>query len=78
MGVAVRRSDICGPKGSLDQHCHVQLRLRGLPDIVVKDTEGDLYVAEDRAGQTLGRKLQRARRIVFDNPSERSDDERIG
>jgi putative sigma-54 modulation protein len=78
MGVAVRRSDICGPKGSLDQHCRVQLRLRGLPDIVVKDTEADLYVAEDRAGRTLGRKLQRARRIVFDNPSERSDDERIG
>lgn len=42
MGVAVRRSDICGPKGSLDQHCRVQLRLRGLPDIVVKDTEADL------------------------------------
>jgi len=77
MGVAVRWPDICGPKGSLDKHCHLQLRLRGLPDIVVKDTEGDWYVAEDRAGRTLGRKLQRARRIVFDNPSEWSDYERI-
>ena len=39
MGVAVRLSDINGPKGGLDKHCHLQLRLRGLPDIVVKDTE---------------------------------------
>jgi len=79
--VTVRLSDSNGPKGGLDKHCHLQLRLRGLPDIVVKDTEADLYVAVDRAvqraGRTLGRKLQRARRIVFDNPSEWSDDERI-
>ncbi len=63
--VSVRLSDINGPRGGVDKHCQVQLLLRGLPEIVIKDTEADLYVAVDRAagraGRTLGRNLQRAR-----------------
>lgn len=78
--VAVRLSDVNGPRGGVNKHCHLQARLRGLPDIVVKDTEADLYVAVDRAaeraGRTLGRYLRRARG-VFDNRSAWSEDERI-
>lgn len=78
--VTVRLSDINGPRGGVDKHCQVRLRLRGLPEIVVKDTEADLYVAvnraAERAGRTLGRNLRRARRIVFDEHAEWSDDER--
>ena len=78
--VVVRLSDVNGPKGGVDKQCHLQLSLRGLPDIVVKDTEVDLYVSVDRAaeraGRTLGRYLQRARG-VFDNRSTWSDNERI-
>ncbi len=78
--VAVHLSDSNGPRGGVDQHCHLQLRLRGLPDIVVKDTEADIHVAVDRAaqraGRTLGRHLRRARGS-FDKPFERSDDQRI-
>ena len=65
MRTAVRLSDVNGPRGGMDKHCQLQLRLRGLPDIVVKDTEVDLYVAVDRAaeraGRTLGRHLRWAR-----------------
>lgn len=60
---AVRLSDVNGPKGGVDKGCHPQVRLRGLPDIVVKDTEVDLYVAGDRAGRTLERYLRQARRV---------------
>lgn len=62
--VTVRLSDVNGPRGGVDKHCHLQVRLRGLPDIVVKDTEAVLYAAVDRAaeraGRTLGRYLRRA------------------
>lgn len=79
--VTVRLSDINGPKGGVDKHCQVQLHLRALPEIVVKDTEADLYVAvdraADRAARTLGRKLQQTRQIDFDKYPDRSDDERI-
>ena len=76
--VAVRLSDVNGPRGGVDKHCHLQVRLRGLPDIVVRETQADLYVAVDRAaertGRTLGRYLQRARG-VFDNRVTWSNDE---
>ncbi len=79
--VAVHLSDINGPRGGVDQHCHLQLRLHGLPDIVVKDTEADIHVAVDRAaqrcGRTLGRYLRRARGS-FDKPFEHGEDEWIG
>lgn len=68
------------PGDGVDYHCHLQLRLHGLPDIVVKDTEANIHVAVDRAAQraarTLGRHLLRARGS-FDKHFEHSDDERI-
>lgn len=78
--VTVHLSNINGPGGGVDRHCHLQLRLHGLPDIVVRDTEADIHVAVDRAaqraGRTLGRHLRRARGS-FDKPFGHSDDERI-
>lgn len=79
--VTVRLSDINGPKGEMDKQCQVQLHLRGLPEIVIKDTEADLYVAidraADRAARTLGRNLQQTRQIGFDKYPDRNDNERI-
>ncbi|HFD81292.1 MAG TPA: ribosome-associated translation inhibitor RaiA [Gammaproteobacteria bacterium] len=63
--VRVRLSDVNGPKGGDDKCCHVQVTLEHLPDIVIKDTEADLYRAidraADRADRTLGRRLARQR-----------------
>lgn len=68
--VAVHLSHVNGPAGVDDGHCHLQVRLHGLPDIVAEDTETDLYVAVDRAaeraGRTLGRQLRRAGGIFDD------------
>lgn len=63
--IAVRLTDVNGPRGGVDKRCHLQVRLSGLPGIVIQDTEADLYVAvdraTDRAARTLGRYLERAR-----------------
>jgi len=61
--VVMRLSDVNGPRGGADKRCHLQVVLAGLPDVVIEDTEADLYVAidraTDRAGRTLLRKVDR-------------------
>ncbi len=63
--VVMQLSDINGPKGGVDKRCHLRLVLDGLPDIIIDDTEADMYVAidraADRAGRTLTRRIARAR-----------------
>ncbi len=63
--VLVRLSDINGPRGGADKCCHIQVILSHVPDVIIKDTETDLYVAidraADRAGRTVGRRLARQR-----------------
>lgn len=69
--IQVRLSDINGPKGGLDKRCHLQFRLSDDSDVSIKDTEGDLYVAIDRAvergKQTITRRRDRklARRTTL-------------
>lgn len=61
--VVIRLSDINGPRGGADKRCNLQVVLAGLPDVVIEDTEADLYVAidraADRAGRTVIRKIDR-------------------
>ncbi|MEJ2693269.1 MAG: ribosome-associated translation inhibitor RaiA [Candidatus Thiodiazotropha sp.] len=57
--VVMRLSDINGPRGGSDKRCHLQVVLAGLPDVVIEDTEADLYVAIDRATDRAGRTLIR-------------------
>ena len=53
--IVVRLSDINGPRGGEDKRCHLQVLLAGAPDVVVEDTETDLYFAIDRAVDRAGR-----------------------
>jgi len=66
----VRLSDVNGPRGGPDKRCQVWVRLIAQPDVVVEDTEADLYAAVDRAlGRTaraVSRRVSRGRR--FDRP----------
>ncbi|HEC15296.1 MAG TPA: HPF/RaiA family ribosome-associated protein [Sedimenticola sp.] len=66
--VMVRLSDINGPRGGSDKRCHIHVVLEGLPDVVVEDTESDLYAAISRAGARAGRAVARRlrRRRVMD------------
>jgi len=63
--VVMRLSDINGSRGGADKRCQLQVVLAGLPNVVIEDTEADLYVAidraTDRAGRTVGRRLTRQR-----------------
>jgi putative sigma-54 modulation protein len=66
--VAMRLSDVNGPRGGTDKRCLLQVVLAGLPDVVVEDTQADLYVAidrvTDRAGRTLVRKIERQKTLL--------------
>ncbi|HEY9051959.1 MAG TPA: HPF/RaiA family ribosome-associated protein [Gammaproteobacteria bacterium] len=63
--ILVRLSDINGPRGGSDKCCHIQIILPRLADVVIEDTESDLYDAinraADRASRTVARKLARER-----------------
>lgn len=63
--IAMRLSDINGPRGGSDKRCQIQVRLSGGQDVVIEDTEADLYVAidraADRADHAVARRLERLR-----------------
>ncbi len=63
--VLVRLSDINGPRGGNDKCCQLQVVMPGLADVVVADTQANLYVAIDRAAgrasRVVARKLARLR-----------------
>ncbi len=65
--VEMRLSDINGPRGGSDKRCHVRIILPGMPDVVVEDTQADLYLAInrslERAGRTVLRRLNRSRNL---------------
>jgi putative sigma-54 modulation protein len=72
----VRLSDINGPRGGVDKRCQIQVRLATLADVVIENTEADLYVAIDRASKRIGRTavrhLARQRRPVRSTPRQES------
>ena len=81
MRLVVRLSDINGPRGGEDKRCCLEVRLKGLPEVVIEDTETDIYVAIDRAaeraGRTLARRLARNQRgtpgVRLEKIAERPD-----
>lgn len=63
--VVVRLSDLNGPQGGIDKRCLIEIRLDGLPTVVVEDVESDLYTAIDRAVGRAGRTVMR--RLALDS-----------
>ena len=57
--ISVRLLDINGPRGGVDKRCRIHITLPRLSDIVIEDTEQDLYVAIDRATDRASRTVQR-------------------
>jgi ribosomal subunit interface protein len=61
--VAVRLFDINGPRGGEDKCCRIQVTLPNAQDVVIEDTEADLYLAIDRAAErvenSVARRLER-------------------
>ena len=63
--VSVRLSDINGPRGGNDKRCQVRVSLPGAREVVIEETDPDLYSAIDRAAdrteRTVARRLARLR-----------------
>lgn len=57
--IIVHLSDVDGPRGGQDKCCHIQVVFLQLSDIVIDDTEADLYTAIDRAAERSGRTVGR-------------------
>jgi ribosome-associated translation inhibitor RaiA len=75
--IAIRLTDVNGPRGGEDKRCRIQVSIRGASAVSIEDTESDLYVAieraVDRAGRTVARRLARLRqdrRIVPFAPAD--------
>ena len=56
--IHVRLSDINGRRGGNDKRCAIQISL-GTQELIVEETEADLYVAIDRAVERSKRALLR-------------------
>lgn len=65
-GIRVRLWDINGPRGGVDKRCQIHITLPRLSDVVIEDTEADLYVAIDRAIDRAGRTVHRRLARRFD------------
>lgn len=49
--ILVRLSDVNGPRGGRDKRCQLQLSLEQSPEVVIEETQSDLYAAVDRAAR---------------------------
>ncbi len=70
--LAIILSDINGPRGGSDKRCRIQVQLVGGKDVVIEDTEADMYLAIDRAAEradrALVRRVQRMREVAHVTP----------
>jgi len=61
--ITVHLSDIRGLRGGIVKRCHISVTLPHLKDVVIEDTEADIFVAIgraiERAGRTVSRRIER-------------------
>jgi putative sigma-54 modulation protein len=74
--VVIRLSDINGPRGGEDKLCHIHVVLPGMSDVIIEDTENDMYAAidraTDRASTVVNRKVSRRKLLSRHNQPLRS------
>jgi len=68
--ILVRLSDINGPRGGNDKCCQLHVVLPGQADVVIEDTQADMYVAIDRAADRASRTV--SRRLARTHSNKRS------
>lgn len=68
--IQVRVMDINGPRGGNDKCCQIQIMLAGYADVIIEDTEADLYLAISRAAERASRIV--TRRLAKQRGKERS------
>ena len=77
--LAVSLSDVNGPRGGVDKRCKIHVQLGSGKEVVIENTELDMYVAIDRAAEradrAVVRKVERTRdfprtRLVADDAAD--------
>lgn len=67
--VVVRLSHVNGDRGGIDKRCQLQVQLQGVPDVLIRDVQPDLYLAitrvVDRAARTIARRIGRSRQMAL-------------
>lgn len=71
--LVVSLSDINGPRGGIDKRCRIQVQLGTGREVIIEDTEVDLYLAisraAERADRAIVRQIQRNRDFVKHRPA---------
>lgn len=66
--ISVHLSDVNGPKGGIDKHCHMHIDLQKMPTVVIEDSEENLYAAIDncshRAERAVRKTLERKQTLA--------------
>jgi ribosomal subunit interface protein len=57
--ILVRLSDINGPRGGNDKCCQLHVVMPGQADVIIEDTQANLYAAIDRAADRASRAVTR-------------------
>jgi len=57
--VGIRLSNLNGPRGGVDKRCIIEVRLHGLPTVMIEDIQSDMYTAIDRAIGRAARAVMR-------------------
>jgi putative sigma-54 modulation protein len=73
--IVVRISDINGKRGGVDKCCHIGAEVLPAGKVVLQQIDADLFTAIDRAseraGRTLRRNIERARKVRTQRDSVR-------
>ncbi len=70
--ILVRLSDINGPRGGNDKCCQLHVVMPGQADVIIEDTQANLYAAIDRAADRASRAVTRRLERLHDNNRGRS------
>ena len=57
--ISIHLTDVINQKGCPETHCYIQISIIDLPDIIIEDTQTDLYFAIDRVIQKASHSLAR-------------------
>jgi putative sigma-54 modulation protein len=63
--VAIRLSDVNGPRGGVDKRCAIRAIVPGAPPVVIAQYETNIYVAIDRAAERIARSLARRTQRIW-------------
>lgn len=63
--VAIRLTDVNGPRGGVDKCCTIRALVPGAPPVVIAQYETDIYVAIDRAADRAARSLARRTQRIW-------------